>query len=220
MRQVFKEIARFNGDYVLNAISWRMPGWLFVYNRAYLMFTDSPKFLFRESDNQFARHATLDDIPLLEKMGISGKLVKERIDNGDQCVILVKDNEILSIIWGSSGKRYLKISGTIFDPGKDGFIAYGAETVEKARLRGYIGVTYNLLNNYYLGHRRGKIYGSVHSLNAPSYRNHIKMNFSVIGETFHVSIFGIKFTYYRKWPHPSRKLHIFIKTPPYNLFWN
>jgi hypothetical protein len=220
MRQLFKEIAHLNMDYILNAISWRMPSWLFIYNKAQLLFTDSPKFLFRESDNQFARRATLEDIPLLEKIGIPGKLFKERMDHGDQCVILMKDNEILSIIWGSGGKRYLKFPGQILDPGEDGFIAYGAETVEKARLRGYIGLTYSLLYKYYLDNGRGKVFGSVHSLNVPSFRNHIKMNFNVVGETIHFSIIGIKFTYYRKWPHPTRKLHIFIKTPPYNLYWN
>jgi hypothetical protein len=220
MKQGFRELARLNIDYILSAISWRLPNWLFNYTRAYLMSAVNPKLVHRQLTNHFLRFATTDDIPMIERLGIPGRLTKERLANGDRCVILGRENEILSIIWGATGKRYLAISGAILDTGKDGVIIYGGDTKESERLKGFFPATLYELYAYYTSENRTRIFASVHSLNTASYRVHLRMNFMPIGETVHISLLGANLTWYRKWPYSTKRWHFFFKRPPQGLFWN
>ena len=220
IRKFVETLGSYNLDQVIGAISWRLPGWFFNYARAYLMLSIEPKLDHRQFTAYFLRLATTDDISLIERIGIPGSLTKERLANGDRCVIIGKDQEVLSIIWGATGKRYLKISGAILDTGEDGVIFYGGETKESARLKGFFPTTFHELYRSYARENRIRVFASVHSLNTASLKMHLRMNFISVGETVHISLAGINVTYYRKWPQGCKRWHIFLKKPPQGLFWN
>ena len=214
-----REAVRFNIDYVIQAIAWRLPNWLFYYYHTYLISTVEPKLTVRTYTTYFKRLVTLDDLPLLTKLGIAESLVRERLAAGDRCVIMGQGEEIMSIIWGCAEKRYLRLSGSILDPGEDGIILYAGYTNEQARLRGLFPTSFNELYQSYLTEGRRRIYSAIHSLNTNSLALHQRMSFDIVGETYFWDLFGVKICYYKTWPHRTRKVHIFGKIPPDGLYW-
>ncbi len=217
---LFNHLFKLNIDELFYAISWRSNDRFFNYMHAVLLRTDQPKVRTRELNGYFQRFATIDDGNLFLKTGISKNLLKERLDNGDRCYILGQDDKILTQIWGSPGKRYLKLGGSILDPGDKGVIFYGGASDKSVRLKGLFPVAINKLNQSFKNINKNVVYAAVNSLNKYSIMVHKRMNFKLVGESYHLSLFGIKITYYQYWPHPTRKLHIFIKTPPEGLYWN
>ena len=218
-RNFFRELFRLNVDYVLNAITWRSPQWLFYYYHTLLISTDNPRLLTRSNPTYFLRFVTGDDMPLLRKFALREQAVAEHLAAGDRCVIMGRDDEIMSIIWGSSDKRYFKLSGAVLDPGKDGVIIYGGFTTEEARFKGLFPTSFQRLYQSYVDEGRPRIYAAIHSTNTASMKLHLRMGFEIVGETYFLALFGLKICYYRKWPHATRRLHIFVKVPPDNLGW-
>lgn len=219
LKNILKEAIRLNFDYVLHAISWRMPSWLFYYYHTFLISTDDPKLFNREHKTYFKRFITHNDIPLLKKIGIAEELVKKRLSAGDRCVIMGKDDDIMSIIWGCSEKRYLKLSGAVLDIGDNGIIIYAGFTNEEARFKGLFPTSFHELYQSYVNERRNRIFSAIHSTNTNSLKLHLRMNFQVVGETYYVVLFGINICYYKTWPHKTTKLKIFINKPPEGLYW-
>ncbi len=215
-----KELFKLNYDYVLNAINWRLPNWLFVYVHTLLAKNISPILQSAELPDFFQRFATFEDADLLEKAGVDKQLLKERLEHNDKCFIIGKDEKVLCMFWGSPGKRYARYGGTIIDPGENGCILYGAFTDVSMRNKGLYRVACKEL--YAAFERDGvtEFYGAILVMNQNSREIHARKNFKIVGETYHLALFGIKFTYYHHWPYPTRKLHIFIKTPPKGLYWN
>jgi hypothetical protein len=131
-----------------------------------------------------------------------------------------QDDKILTLLWASPGKRYLKLGGGILDPGENGIIVYGGYTEKSVRLKGLFPVAFNELYQSFVREGRYIIYAAIHTMNEYSLKLHERMNFIRAGESIHFSIFNIKMTFYKYWPHKAKKVHIFIKTPPNGLFWN
>ena len=106
IKKFLREIARSNIDYVLDAISWRLSNWLFYYYHSYLISTDKPKLVVRTYASYFKRFASTNDLPLLKKCGLSESFAREHLNAGDRCVIMGQNDEIMSIIWGCSERRW------------------------------------------------------------------------------------------------------------------
>lgn len=220
VRNFFRALFELNFDQLLGAVSWRLPNWLFVFTRSIIVRADNPKLLTRQLTTYVQKFITIEDAPLLEKVNIPKKLLADRLRHGDRCYVVCRDDEILTIIWGSTGKRYMKFYGTILDPGDAGLMFYGGFTAESMRLRGLFPVAFETMYQSFLKENRSVVYAAINSLNKQSIKLHRRMNFSEVGEAIHWSLFGIKFTYYRSWPHKTKKLRIFVKAPPNGLFWN
>lgn len=219
IKKFLREVARSNIDYIFDAVSWRLPNWLFYYYHSYLISTDKPKLIVRTYATYFKRFASIDDLPLLKKCGVSESFAREHFDAGDRCVIMGQNDEIMSIIWGCSERRYLKLSGAILDPREQGVIFYAGFTNEQARLKGLFPTSFNELYQSYAAEGRRRIYAGIHSLNTNSLKLHKRMNFDIVGETFFFILFGIRICYYKKWSYPNKNIHVFIKSPPENLHW-
>jgi hypothetical protein len=219
IKKFLREVARLNIDYIFDAMSWYFPNWLFYYYHNYLISADNPKLVVRTYATYFKRLASIDDLPLLKKCGISERFAREHLDAGDRCVIMGQNDKIMSIIWGCSGRRYLKLSGAILDPGEQGVIFYAGFTDEQARLKGLFPTSFNELYQSYVDEGRRRIYAGIHSLNTNSLKLHERMNFDIVGETYFLVLLGVHICYYKKWPYPNKKIHVFIKSPPENLQW-
>lgn len=220
LTNLLNAIKNLDFDYVLNAISWRLPDWFFVYTRSIIVRTDSPKLITRRLTSYAQKFITIEDAHLLEKVNIPKELLSERLQHGDKCYVIYQDDEILTIIWGSTGKRYMKFYGTVLDPGDDGLMFYGGFTAESMRLRGLFPVAFDKIYQAFQEENMSTIYAAINSLNTSSLKLHKRMNFKEVGDAIHWSVFGLNFTYYRSWPHKTKKLHVFAKAPPNGLYWN
>ncbi len=201
------------------SISWRLPSWIFYYYHTLLVKSDNPRLPTRKFKTYFLKPVTEEEIPLLVKYGIKEELIRNRLKSGDKCVIMGKDKKIQTIIWGASSKKYLRLSGAILDPGPDGAIIYAGYTTPDARMKGLFAVAFNEIYQSYIAEGRSVLYGAIDTYNKNSLKLHLRMNFKIVGETYFSRLFGIKICYYKSWPYPVRKLHIFIKEPPDGLEW-
>ena len=219
IKNIIRQLLKGNYDYFFDALSWRLPGWLFYYYHSYLIKSDSPILPTREYTTYYKRFITTDDCELLEKNGYPRKLVESRINAGDRCIIMGKDEEIITIIWAASGERYLKLSGVTLDPGEDGLIVYGGYTKEYARMKGLHPTALTELYKTYLDEGRYRIYSNINILNSYSLLLHKRMNFDIIGENIYIVIMGIGICYFKSWPFPIKKLQIFLKKCTNKVAW-
>jgi len=215
----YKYFKKRDYNYIINAIAWQFPAWFMRYCHSYLLTTKAPKLISRDFKIYFKKFIDLNDLDILNDFGMPEGLVKSRISSGDKGIIIGYGNEIRSIIWGASDKKYLKVVGAVLDPGQDGFIAYGGYTKEKYRIQGLFPSIFNDMYQYYSGRGRNKVYAAIDSINHNSMNLHLKMNFEIVGEIHCFVLMGISICYYKKWPFETNKIHIFFKKPPGNLDW-
>jgi hypothetical protein len=217
--KVFLELIRKrNIDKILDAIAWKTPRWLFYYNHSILITTDNPRWNPREQPGYVMRPVLVDDIKYLWRDGFTDKKIVSRLDSGDRGVLMEKDGEVMTIVWGARGKKFLQLSGAIFDPGENSFFIYGAYTNNKARHKGlFYNVAANLYNSY-CSENIKRIWGAVNA-NGKEWLDSMinRMNFRRAGETYYFKIFTLNICYYKSWPFPAQKIHIYFKNPPDHL---
>lgn len=122
-------------DKLLDAIAWNVPHWLFYYSHSILVMTDKPRWHPRPQPGCSLRFVKPEDIRMLANDGFTDRKIASRLAAGDLDVQIENDDEVMTICWGCRGGKLLQLSGPIFDPGPDGFFAYGVHTDKKVRLR-------------------------------------------------------------------------------------
>jgi hypothetical protein len=207
-------------DGLLDAVAWSIPHWLFYYAHTMLVHSDRPAWKGSPVDGYKMRPVQADDIRYLAKDGFTDKKIVDRLKAGDKGLLMEKNDEVHSIVWAASGKKYLKLAGTEFDAGRDGFIWYGAYTDETVRR---IGLFYNLgeeIYNIYSSQGMSKAWAAI-SANNSYWLEKVcaKMNFKIVGETYYLKFLFFNVCYYKCWPQPTKRMRIFFRNPPKHLSW-
>jgi len=206
--------------YLIHAIMWRLPTWMFYYDHSLLFATNKPKIIARKYANYIVREANLNDVNSIEKLDIypKGKTAR-RLKDGDFCHIVLNGEEIVSIIWAKLGKMFAIQGGSIIDTGDDGFFLDGMHTVTHERMKGLHMIVYKSLFDHMASLGRHRILGLIKAENTISVTTHKRMDFESVGETFYITLMGVSVCYYKKWPYKAKKIHVFFKRPPGNLRW-
>ncbi len=219
LKQIIRLFRQESFEYFWVALSWRLPNWLFYYNHSFLLKSDRLNLVNRNYTRYFEKYITLEDCKLLEKEGYTRELIEARLNAGDRGIIICRNDNIVTICWAASGKRFLKLSGAILNPGQDGVIFYGVYTKKSYRFMGFFPKVFSDLYKFYLAKGHSRVYLSIDKYNVSSLNIHKRMNFEIIGETVYIILFGISICFYKSWPFQTKKIHIFIKKPPHNLEW-
>jgi len=206
--------------YLLHAIRWRIPVWLFYYKHAILVSTGKPVFQTRNYTNYHLQIADVNDCELINALNIyTPEKIMRRLEEGDVCHFITKNGKIVSIIWAKLGKMFAIDSGPVIDTGDDAFFVDGLFTIPEERMKGLHTLSFKSLYDYFVSKGRNRIIGVIHSDNIASIKTHNRMKFDITGETYYIIIFGISICYYKKWPNKTKKIHIFTKRPPNGLRW-
>lgn len=206
--------------YVIHAIMQRIPRNVFYYKHYKLFTTTKPKFITRQYSEYKLKVADLSDVDAIAKLGIySEEKVLSRLKRGHNCRIVLLDGKVVSILWAIIIDRVFSVDGPIIDIGKEAFFVDGLYTIPEERLKGFHIICFKSLYDYFSKLGRNRILGMIHVDNQPSIRTHKRMGFEDVGETYYMILLGISFCYYKKWPHETKRLHIFKKRPPKNLEW-
>lgn len=215
-----KGIKQDGWGYLLHAIRWRIPVWLFYYKHAILISTDKPVFRTRNYSNYHIKIADLNDYELIVNLKLySPEKIKRRLEEGDNCHFIIKEGKIVSIIWAKIGKLFAIDSGPVINTGDDAFFVDGLFTIPEERMKGLHILCFKSLYDYFVSKGRNRIIGVIHADNTVSIRAHNRMEFDITGETYYMILFGISVCYYKKWPYKTKKIHIFTKRPPKGLRW-
>lgn len=205
-------------DRVLDALAWSVPRWLFFYNHSILIVTEKPNLACCGSHEYNIRDVGFDDVETLESGNFTEANVAPRLKAGDRGVLVEKDGNIDAIVWGGRGRKFLRLSGVVFDPGADGFFLYGAYTRCQARNQGLFYLVVDYIWKQYLNDGVRKVWGMVSATNTPWLNKLIEeMNFSRAGETFYLKVFFLNVCFYKNWPMPTKKIRVFFRIPPDNL---
>jgi L-amino acid N-acyltransferase YncA len=207
-------------SYIINIIMWRVPHWFFHYNHSLLFATDKPRIILRKYPDYVVRAADMNDIDAIERLEIypKGKTAR-RLKQGDYCHIVLKGEEVVSIIWAKLGKMFAFQAGSVIDTGDNGFFLDGLHTIDRERLKGLHMAVYKSLFDHMASLGRHHIMGIVNAPNKVSIETHRRMNLSIVGETFYFTLIGMSVCYYKTWPGKTGKIHVFFKRPPGNLDW-
>lgn len=214
--EVFKEGGL---DKLLDVVAWNVPHWLFYYNHSVLVTSDLPSWEATPQPECVIRFLTQDDMCLLQQTGLNHDVARERLLEGDQAVIAIKDGQILTIIWATARKRFLRLSGSVFDPGANGSFYYGSYTNSRARMKGLFSTARLYIHKYYSDLGRWKNWGAINANDKPWLAAVLNRNYSIAGETYYFKVMFLNVCYYKFWPHPTKKLHVYIKVPPNKLYW-
>ncbi len=213
------KIRTYGPEYLIGAISARMPEWLFSYYHTVLISARLPKLITRTYRDYILRPATADDAANLLTVDIDEEKARERLARGDTCFIVEKAGQIVAISWGAKGRMWVRYGGQIIDTSDDGFFLYGIYIIPSERMKGFIGPLFKMQFDHFGGDNRSLALGAVDIFNKPSIMLHRRMGFEIVGETYCITFFGLSCCFYRSWPVPFRRLHFFFKRPPDNLPW-
>jgi hypothetical protein len=206
-------------DYLLHSLTSYFPEWLLRYYHTFLFEGDELKLITRKHKDYIIRFATEADAGNLDSVDVDREKALHRLRRGDTCVIVMKDECVVSVSWAATGRLYNRFAGSIIDTGGDGVMLYAIYSRPEERLKGFFASCFKMQIEHYQKLKRNKKYGVVESLNTNSIKTHLRLGFEITGETFYIAIAGISVCYYKKWPYRTRKIHIFFRRPPENLEW-
>ena len=91
---------------ILDAISSRVPLWLFTYYHNHLIFAKELQLFVRKYSDYEIRRAVPDDASIMESAGVAKSLFLHRLKRGDTCVIVIKHRQIVGWSWGAIGRLF------------------------------------------------------------------------------------------------------------------
>lgn len=210
-------IGQFGWRFLFRAICWRFPDWILRYENAYLVSTDKLHVDVPIPSDITFRLAEPRDAENLSVVNISPNTVLERLSLGDRCAVAERNGKILAMLWSATGKLYLHEAGTVIDTGNDAFYRYNSFTLPEERQKGlYSGCSVALYESYIVDGRHS-VFGAISVFNLPSIAASKKLGNKIVGESVLLSVFGIKFIYYKKWPLPVKRLTIIPGKPPTDM---
>lgn len=198
---------------IFHGLSWRLPSWLFHYDHTFLVKGRELRLQPREYREYRLRCATADDIAILKREGVKEALFRERIERGDHCILVLKGERAVAWSWSATGRLFVASGGIEIDTGEDGFFLYNVYTAPEERLKGFILGCFKMQLAHNHGRMRHNAFGTISAFNTESLRTHFRMGFRICGETIGVAVAGINVCYYRSWPFPTRRLHVFCRLP-------
>ncbi|MGB5107779.1 MAG: hypothetical protein WBP29_05170 [Candidatus Zixiibacteriota bacterium] len=119
----------------------------------------------------------------------------------------------MSMLWGATGKLYVNQASTLIDTNNNAFYRYNSFTVPEERLKGLYSQCSTVLYNHYSTSGRKLVYSAISVFNQPSIAASTSVGNKIVGESVLFSIFGLKILYYKKWPHPVKRLVFFTGKP-------
>lgn len=215
LKNFIGDLKTYGLDHIFRVISWRLPRWLFYYDRSIHHKLGQVPIADISRAGYEIRVAKLEDYPLMNPMAIGEDIFKMRLERGDTCVIAVRDNLVAAMAWGASGNLFIKNTGAVLDTGADGFYIYNAYTLVEDRRRGLYTALHDLLRQHYHANNKTNEFNSIDVYNQHSYQLHMKLGYKKIGITVYFCLFGINFCFYSDWLTGKKsRTDIFIRKSP------
>ncbi len=199
--------------HVWRNLSWHTPNWLFYYDHSINGLAIKTEVAMPEEEGLSFRMATTVDAEAMQALGMGTKEFLRRLKTGDQCSIALRKDEVRSMCWAGIGKLWIKASGSVLDCGEDSLYVYNGYTLSSERGKGLLKGCYRVLFDYYYPQGRTKVYNAISIFNLVSRIVNKKTGLEIVGETVLFRILGLSICYYKRWPHPTRRLRIFVRCP-------
>ncbi len=204
----------FGLEYILKAMSWRLPRRVFHYSHSYLVRSENFVPYPTPPEGFRFRLATSDDKESFANLGVKAVTVLNRFSRGDQCGIAVSvDGSIVSMVWAATGELYLQESGVRLSVDSASIYRYNAFTHAAHRQKGLYAGCCGALDDHYSRQGRTHVFGAISRFNLVSQSASGSVGTKIVGETLLWTILGLSICRVRSWPHTVPGLRVFFQDP-------
>ncbi len=204
----------FGPEYILKAISWRLPRRVFHYSHSFLVRSERFVPHANPPEGYQFRLAISDDSESFANLGVESATVLNRLSRGDQCGIAVSaDGSIVSMVWAATGDLYLQESGVKLAVDSASIYRYNAFTHANNRQKGLYAGCCAALDDYFVRQGRTHVFGAISRFNLISQSASGSVGTQIVGEVVLLTIFGLSVCRVKSWPHAAPKLRIFFRAP-------
>ena len=203
----------FGFEHFLRVLSHLLPYWLFNYNHAIMYVADNLSPDVPPNPECKIRFAVEADAEAAIAVKMDRELFLKRIRRGDTCGVVTQRERIVCMMWASTHRIFSPLTGSILDPGSNGVYFYHLYTLPEERGKGLTRLCYRIQADHYRSLGRTIVYTGVETYNTASHSLVKKFGFWREGETIKFVFLGITVCWYRSWPHPKRRFHIFFRMP-------
>ncbi len=208
LKRLRENLRKYGLQYLLYALSERLPKSLFSYYHSFLMECQTPKVPHRKLKNYFFKIADRDDLDLLEQIGIPKSKSVERLSSGDHCLMALRNNNFAGIAWGTTGKLYIEQAAAFIETDENSFYLYGMYILPEDRLRGLAPLIITSRFDYYKSQNRSRGLVIISKFNKPSIDMNQRIGYENVGEITAFTICGITLHIYKNWPEKMPRLHL------------
>ncbi|MEK7775704.1 MAG: hypothetical protein AAB305_07455 [Candidatus Zixiibacteriota bacterium] len=206
-------LREFGFEHVLRVLCWHLPSGLFNYNHAIMFVTDNLCLDIRSNPDYRVRLATKEDANAMGDVDIDSETFLMRLRRGDTSAVVTRGERLVCINWASIHRVFSPLTGSILDPGADGVYFYNLFTPPVERGRGLTRLIYKIQAEHHRAQGRNTVYAGVEIYNTISIILHERFGFRRAGETVKVTFLGVNICWYKSWPHPTRKFHVYFRMP-------
>lgn len=204
----------FGFDAVLDALSWRMPPWLFHYSHSYLVWFDRLMTAEPNPEGFEIRLAQPTDENALAAFGVPPRVFSQRLEAGDICGLAIRpDKSIAAMLWTATGRFYLRECGVDLDAGPEGIYRYNAITHPADRRKGLYAACCSVVDRHYAALRRSCAYGVISRFNLVSQNVNQNLGMKIVGEVYRLTIFGVSVRRVNSWPQAVPGLRVYVREP-------
>lgn len=192
----------------------RLPRNLLFLRRFVLMVSDKCDLPVRHLSEYDVRMLAPEELGRYAGFHFSIDRAQQELWAGSACVLVHKGDQAVSWRWGGVGKLYVRYCNTVVDTGENGFFSYRLVTIESERYRGHVNTCMRTMYDYYKAMDRPLNYTLVSKRDTAIIRWHERCGFRTVGDILAVTVLGIRFCFYFKWPFHDRRLTVFLRVPP------
>lgn len=201
-------------SYLLEAVFDRIPHELLYFDHYLMMVADTCHIPVRYYAGYQVRMLTPEDLSKISGFTFSTELAQRELREGSVCVVVLKDDKAVSWRWGATGELYVQYCNTVVHTGNDGYYTYRLETIPEERFKGHVNACLKIMHDYFRTLNRTQNYTLISTRSASNLKLHERCGFKTTGDITVLTILGMHFCFYRKWPFHGKRLSLTLRLPP------
>lgn len=199
----------------LHALAGELPDWLFQFNKAWIIYTESfrfPRNLNPEVHVHIADESDIDDISRVSRR--SKEHIRSLMRSGATCFVgNLTGARPSAVTWGVCGRCYIRGMGFEYDFGPQGCYCFFGSTLPEARGKGIFLCLAVAREEFELDHGVKCFYALVEFTNEYAHNMLQKLGYRPVLGVIFVSILGVKVCHVRDLTTGKSSLQVRLRQP-------
>lgn len=211
----------FKGEfsYAINIVAKRCPAWLFRYNKAWIMRTESyklPQNINAEIKIKIADDTNINDIVRISQ--VTPDYATSLLKSGAVCMMAARGNDPFnSLTWFTTGHCYVRGMGWQYDFSDDTSYVFGASTLLEARKQGLHSALMAEYAKYELSRGISKFYGLLEFTNDLSIGLRRRYGYEIVFRIFYIKFLFMKLCIAKNFVTNQSSIRLILKEPSQNI---
>lgn len=215
LRRILREVAQGRFALAVYSFTMELPNWLFTFNQAWLMRTESFRFPDRQNSQVQVRLATSADVADIKRVS---DLSEERIDGlmkaGAKCFVAsLPGTQPMALTWSAQGRIYVRGLGFEYNFGPAGYYSFWVKTLPEARKKGMFVRLQCERVKHEIECGGLEFYAFVEFTNEYSRGLHEKLGYRALFWVTYVRLLGVRWCYAKNLSGGKSSLQIRLREP-------